>query len=175
MSRQAQLLVRVEGFSLVDTAMVLDITPEEVSLLLGQLEQEKGAQPVAQTLIIEDEPLISLQLESLVAELGHNVIGSAPTRRQAVHMAKNRTIDLVLSDVQLADNSSGIDAVMEIQKAATPWVIFITAYPERLLTGDRPEPLFLLSKPFDSDAVKATISQALFLARSGRPSATLGA
>ena len=41
-------------------------------------------------------------------------------------------------------------------------MIFITAFPERLLTGERPEPTFLVTKPFNPDMVKALISQALF-------------
>jgi hypothetical protein len=41
-------------------------------------------------------------------------------------------------------------------------VIFITAYPERLLTGERPEPAFLITKPFQPETVKAAIGQALF-------------
>ena len=41
-------------------------------------------------------------------------------------------------------------------------VIFITAYPERLLTGAKPEPTFLIRKPYRPDEVKAVISQALF-------------
>jgi hypothetical protein len=44
-------------------------------------------------------------------------------------------------------------------------VIFITAYPERLLTGERPEPTFLVTKPFRPEVVKAIISQALFFDR----------
>jgi hypothetical protein len=40
--------------------------------------------------------------------------------------------------------------------------IFITAFPERLLTGEKPEPVFLITKPFDIDIVKAVTSQALF-------------
>jgi CheY-like chemotaxis protein len=69
---------------------------------------------------------------------------------------------MVLADIQLADGSSGIDAVNEILMAFKLPVIFITAYPERLLTGERPEPTFLITKPFQPEIVKAVISQALF-------------
>ena len=41
-------------------------------------------------------------------------------------------------------------------------MIFITAFPERLLTGERPEPTFLITKPFQRSTVKAAIAQALF-------------
>jgi CheY-like chemotaxis protein len=69
---------------------------------------------------------------------------------------------MVLADIQLADGSSGIDAVNDILTTFKLPVIFITAYPERLLTGERPEPTFLITKPFQPEIVKAVISQALF-------------
>jgi DNA-binding LytR/AlgR family response regulator len=69
---------------------------------------------------------------------------------------------MILADIQLADGSSGIDAVNEILGVLDVPVVFITAYPERLLTGERPEPAFLITKPFKPEMVKAVISQALF-------------
>ena len=65
-------------------------------------------------------------------------------------------------DIQLADDSSGIDAVKDILHEFKVPVIFITAFPERLLTGERPEPTFLITKPFQRSTVKAQIAQALF-------------
>jgi CheY-like chemotaxis protein len=77
--------------------------------------------------------------------------------------------DLILADIQLADNSSGIDAVADLlEELGDVPVIFITAYPERLLTGDRPEPTYLVTKPFQEQTVRAAISQALFFG-SSRP------
>ena len=116
-------------------------------------------------LIIEDEPIIALDIEALVGDLGHRVVGIARTHREAVILVASKTPGLVLADIQLADGSSGLDAVNEILTAVNVPVIFITAYPERLLTGDKPEPAFLITKPFQPDAVKAAISQALFFDR----------
>jgi CheY-like chemotaxis protein len=86
----------------------------------------------------------------------------ARTQAEAVAAAERRRPGMVLADIQLADGSSGIDAVNEILTAFKVPVIFITAYPERLLTGERPEPTFLITKPFQPEIVKAVISQALF-------------
>ena len=72
---------------------------------------------------------------------------------------------MILADIQLADGSSGLEAVNEILGMLEVPVIFITAYPERFLTGSRPEPAFLITKPFLTDTVKAVISQALFFQR----------
>jgi len=76
---------------------------------------------------------------------------------------------LVLADILLADGSSGLDAVNEILRTISVPVIFVTAYPQRLLTGTRPEPTFLITKPFHPNNVKAIISQALFFDIRGRP------
>jgi CheY-like chemotaxis protein len=116
-------------------------------------------------LIIEDEPIIALDIEAMVLELGHDVTGIARTRKDAIAMVKARRPGLVLADIQLADGSSGLDAVNDILENIEVPVIFITAYPERLLTGDKPEPAFLITKPFQPEAVKAAISQALFFER----------
>ena len=75
----------------------------------------------------------------------------------------------MLADIQLADGSSGIDAVKDILEQISVPVIFITAFPERLLTGERPEPTFLITKPFQPNAIRAAISQALFFSTEAQP------
>ena len=101
-------------------------------------------------------------------ELGHRVLDLAATRSEAVAAVAQKAPGLVLADIQLADGSSGLDAVDDILAIDSVPVIFITAYPERLLTGDRPEPTYLITKPFQEDTVRAAISQALFFG-SSRP------
>jgi DNA-binding response OmpR family regulator len=113
-------------------------------------------------LIIEDEPLIAMDIEDIVSRLGHRIIGVARTRKEAGELADRNKPGIILADIQLADGSSGIDAVNDLLVSFEVPVIFITAYPERLLTGDRPEPAFLITKPFAPDMVKAMVSQALF-------------
>lgn len=160
--RQAFLLAALEDFSTADIAEILATSEAEVRRLVDIAGREISEQIAARVLIIEDEPLISLDLEGIVTEIGHDVVGIAQTRDEAVVLASEKRPGLVLADVQLADGSSGIDAVSDILKAVDIPVIFITAYPERLLTGEGVEPTFLLSKPFRPEMVKAVISQALF-------------
>ena len=164
-SRQAFLLRTVEGFSAQDAAAILDIPVAQVAELVQAAGREIAAQVATNVLIIEDEPLIALDIEQLVTDLGHSVAGIARTHKEAVALAKATRPGLVLADIQLADGSSGLEAVHEILDGFEVPVIFITAYPERLLTGQRPEPTFLLTKPFQPDMVKASISQALFFDR----------
>lgn len=163
--RQAFLLHSVEGFSREEVALVLNRSISETGRLLDQAAHEIAEQVATSVLIIEDEPIIALDIEAMVQDLGHHVIGIARTHREAVAMVKTRTPGLVLADIQLADGSSGLEAVNEILIGVNVPIIFITAYPERLLTGEKPEPAFLITKPFQPEAVKAAISQALFFDR----------
>ncbi|GGC63093.1 response regulator [Chelatococcus reniformis] len=163
--RQAFLLRTVEGFSLEEAASILDVPMEEARQLIDEAGREIAEQVATDVLIIEDEPVIAMDLESLVEEMGHTVTATARTHSEAVLAAQKHRPGLVLADIQLADGSSGIDAVNEMISSFSVPVIFITAYPERLLTGERPEPAFLITKPFQIDTVKAAISQALFFDR----------
>ena len=162
LSRQALLLTAMEGFSPEDTAYLIDSDREEVDALVASALVEIERQTKAEVLIIEDEPIIAMDLETIVRDLGHDVTGVAVTRDEALALALARRPGLVLADIQLADDSSGIDAVKDILAEFSVPVIFITAFPERLLTGERPEPTFLITKPFQRSTVKAAIAQALF-------------
>ena len=170
--RQAFLLRTVEGFSIEEVAMIMGVSTTDAAALVQTAGQEIAEQVATDVLIIEDEPIIALDIETMVEELGHTVTGVARTQREAIALVAKKRPGLVLADIQLADGSSGLDAVNEILSSIDVPVIFITAYPERLLTGDRPEPAFLITKPFQPEAVKAAISQALFFdRRAGRKAA----
>lgn len=161
-SRQAFLLTALEGFTPSEAAEILGEPAHAVEDLIAEAQADIDAELATDVLIIEDEAIISADIESLVRELGHRVTGTATTHDEAVDAAARHQPGLVLADIQLADGSSGIDAVKDILKRFDVPVIFITAFPERLLTGERPEPTFLITKPFQPETVKAAISQALF-------------
>jgi DNA-directed RNA polymerase specialized sigma24 family protein/CheY-like chemotaxis protein len=160
--REAFLLRSLEGFSLEQTAEILGIAASEAEDLIDEANREIAEQLTTSVLIIEDEPITALDIEDLVKSLGHTVTSTARTHKEAIDAIEADQPGLVLADIQLADGSSGIEAVKEILTKISPPVIFITAYPERLLTGERPEPTFLISKPYDPAAVRAMISQVLF-------------
>ena len=161
-SRQAFLLTALEGFTPSEAAQILDTSFDEVEQLISEAQAEIDAELATDVLIIEDEPVIAADIEALVRELGHEVVDIAATRKEAIDAAMRKRPGLVLADIQLADGSSGIDAVKDILGRFDVPVIFITAFPERLLTGERPEPTFLITKPFQPETVKAAIGQALF-------------
>jgi DNA-directed RNA polymerase specialized sigma24 family protein len=160
--RAALLLVAMESFETFEAAQVLGISGEELGERLVRAQSELEAELATDVLIIEDEPIIALDLTRLVRELGHLVTGTASTRDEAVALAKEHRPGLVLADIRLADGSSGMDAAADILALFDVPVIFITAFPEHLLTGQGPEPAFLITKPFREEAVKALIGQALF-------------
>ncbi len=160
--RQAFLLMAVEDFSLDDTAVILGVSSQQASAYYDEANRQISQMIASDILIIEDEPLIAMDLEEIVTSLGHNLVGVARTRDEAVSIVARRKPQLVLSDIQLADGSSGIDAVNDILRDQDVPVIFITAFPERLLTGMKAEPTFLITKPFSPEMVKALIAQALF-------------
>ena len=146
---------------------MLDKSPDTVNELISQAGREIAEQVATEVLIIEDEPIIALDIEATMQELGHNVIGIARTHREAVESVRKRRPGIVLADILLADGSSGLAAVNEILTSINVPVIFITAYPERLLTGEKPEPTYVITKPFRTETVSATVSQALFFGGSG--------
>jgi CheY-like chemotaxis protein len=160
--RAALLLTAVEAFSLEEAAFIVDETPEEVERGILEAQKTIDSQLASKVLIIEDEPIIALDLENLVTELGHKVVAIAATRAEAVAKAHSERPGLVLADINLGEGGSGIDAVSDILAAFDIPVIFITAYPEKLLTGERPEPTYLIAKPFLPETVQATVGQALF-------------
>jgi DNA-directed RNA polymerase specialized sigma24 family protein len=169
--RQAFLLVAVEGFSDDEAAEILDATEGEFQSLISQASNEISRQVATDILIIEDEPLIAMDIEQMVESLGHRVVGTARTHKEAAALFGRTHPRMILADIQLADGSSGIDADNEILQSTSLPVIFITAFPERLLTGERPEPAFLVTKPFNPEMVKALISQALFFDRQAKAAA----
>jgi DNA-directed RNA polymerase specialized sigma24 family protein len=163
--RQAFLLISVEGFSEEHAAWILDVGTPTLRNLVEESGRELAAQIATDVLIIEDEALIALDLKALVENIGHKVIGVARTRAEAAATARIRRPGLILADIQLADGSSGLDAVNDLLNMFEVPVIFITAFPERYLTGDRPEPTFLVSKPYQAATLSALVSQALFFER----------
>ncbi|MCB5409929.1 response regulator [Pseudogemmobacter faecipullorum] len=164
-AREALLLHMFEGFSFEQIGVILGVSASESEALTDTALGEVAQSVLGRVMIIEDEAIIALDLSAIVESLGHHVTGIARTRDEAVALAQSDRPDLILADIQLADNSSGVDAVSDILAGFTDLpVIFITAFPERLLTGQRPEPAFLINKPYSEEQVRLSISQALFFA-----------
>lgn len=162
-AQQALLLHANEEFSVPEIAEILGVMDDAADTLITQARKDIKNNVKGSVLIIEDEAMIAMDLENITRDLGHRVTGSAPTRSHAIVLAQGEKPDLILSDIKLADGSSGIDAVEDILEntAETP-VIFITAFPELLLTAQRKEPAFVITKSYTEDQVESAVSQAMF-------------
>lgn len=165
--RQILALVALEGFSLSEAAAVMGCSRAAAEALLGQAKEELCGQRATRVLIIEDEPVIALDIAATIEQSGHTVVGIAATHREAVEVATREDPELILADIKLADDSSGVAAVREIVAGHTVSVVFITAFPDRLVTEDRPEPIYLVTKPFDPRLLRVSISQALAARQAG--------
>lgn len=163
MERETLLLTTLAEFSVDAAADILNVDRDEALGYLERARADLNSQTATRVLIIEDEPIIAFDLAKTVTEMGHTVIGIADTCDRAVELARAKRPGIVLADIQLRDGSSGIDAANEITDAMDVPVVFVTAFPERLLTGEQREPTYLITKPFDTDVLRVTISQALLL------------
>ena len=163
LARKALLLVVMEDFSLDEAAIALGVVEDEVESLIAEAQKRIDEEISTRIMIIEDEPLISGHLKQIIQDMGHEIVGIATTHSQATELANKTTPELIVADIQLADASSGIDAVDEIMSFGKRPVVFVTAFPKRLLTGEKPEPAFMVPKPFSPKAIRAIISQALFV------------
>jgi DNA-directed RNA polymerase specialized sigma24 family protein/CheY-like chemotaxis protein len=163
LDRQVLLLVSLEGFTISDAARILDISEDEAHDKLNEARTEIQRQTGARVLIVEDEPVIAMDIAAIVRSIGHTVVGVAATKDKAVMLAEEHRPGLVLADIQLKDGDSGIATVQEILTSIDVPVIFVTGFPERLLTGEHVEPAFLITKPFDPETLKIAIGQALSL------------
>ena len=164
-SREALLLRTIEELRYDQIARVMQIDQPEAEELVQIALNEMGAVLRGKVMVIEDEMIIAMDLKGIVQAMGHSVTGVARTHSAAIELAGAQRPDLILADIQLADGSSGVDAVNQLlaEMGDIP-VIFITAFPERLLTGERPEPAFLISKPYSEEQVRSAVSQAMFFA-----------
>jgi RNA polymerase sigma factor (sigma-70 family) len=159
--RRVLLLVAVEDFSYEAVAQILGLDTEAVRRHFTKARRDLDEQVTCTVLIMEDEPLIAMELCRIVQEMGLTVVGTASRQDDALEAVERDRPGLVLADIQLQDNGSGIVAAHGILQQLNVPIVFVTGYPDRLLTGEGFEPAFIVTKPFREDALKATIAQAL--------------
>lgn len=147
--RQLLLLTSLEDVPIDDAAAIVGVPASEAAGLLAEARTRLRAAAATDVLIIEDEPIIAMDIEELVESCGHRVVGVAATEVDAVRMAETSRPGLILADINLGAGGNGSSAVARIMRHHYAPVIFVTAYPERLLTGEAFEPAFVITKPFE--------------------------
>lgn len=159
--RELLLLTTLEGLSTNRAAQVLDLTPEDAKKYLTEALAALRTATSTSILIIEDEPIIAMDIEDIVLKYGHSVAGIAGTHKDAVRLAKDTKPGLILADISLGKGGNGMEAVAEILGTMEVPVIFVTAYPECLLTGNTIEPSFVITKPFNPLTLATATYQAI--------------
>ncbi len=159
--RMLLLLTALEEQPLTAAAAACRISPAEAEAELRVARDGLRTGVTARVLIIEDEPIIALDIQELVERCGHSVVGIAATETEAVEIARAERPGLVLADINLGAGGDGASAVARILRDLTAPVIFVTAYPERLLTGEAVEPAFVITKPFDPTTLAVATYQAV--------------
>lgn len=159
--RQLIVLADLEGISVSDAANVLGLERDAATSLLNEAREQLRKATATDVLIIEDEFVIAMDISNLVTTAGHRVVGIASDHAAAVALAKEKKPGLILADINLGTGGSGNEAVAEILVNHDVPVIFVTAYPERLLTGTQIEPNYVLTKPFDPMTLGVATFQAL--------------
>jgi CheY-like chemotaxis protein len=147
--RQLLLLTSLEEVNVEAAAPIVGVEQEEALIQLNAARDRLRTAAATDVLIIEDEPIIAMDIEELVASCGHRVVGVAATEADAVAMAEKSRPGLILADINLGQGGDGTSAVSRIMRNHYAPVIFVTAYPERLLTGEALEPAFVITKPFE--------------------------
>jgi DNA-directed RNA polymerase specialized sigma24 family protein/CheY-like chemotaxis protein len=159
--RRTLALIVVEEFTYEDTAYILGMTVDQVRRSVANARNELLSRVSVSVLIIEDEQIVASDIARIVEDMGHRVAGMAAHQAQSVSLAEELKPGLVLADIRLEDDGDGIAAAQRILEAYEVPIVFVTGYPERLLTGGGLEPAFVVAKPFDSEALKVTIAHAL--------------
>lgn len=152
LGRQMLLLTTLESVPPDMAARLLGVAPADAHAALESARSQVKDMASADILIIEDEPIIAMDLDLLVKRCGHRVIGIAGSEAQAVKMALANKPTLILADINLGrggDGSRAVGRILRLTDDSRIPVIFVTAYPERLLTGQTPEPALVITKPFD--------------------------
>ncbi|MBV9812781.1 MAG: response regulator [Acetobacteraceae bacterium] len=159
--RQLLLLTSLEEMSVSRAAAIVGLPEREAEQRLVGARERLRAAAATDVLIIEDEAIIAMDLEEVVEGCGHRVIGVAATEQEAVAVAQRERPGLILADVNLGPGGDGINAVARILRTHHVPVIFVTAYPERVLTGEAVEPTYVITKPFDPLQLAITTYQAV--------------
>ncbi len=111
-------------------------------------------------LIVEDEVIAASYLKQIVTKAGYEVIGTADTGKDAIKLAKSKKPDLILMDIMLKDNISGVDAAVNIFYSDPEiMIVFLTAYTEASMieTAKEANTVGYFLKPYNKEQIVANL------------------
>jgi DNA-binding LytR/AlgR family response regulator len=115
-------------------------------------------------LVVEDESIVSKDIQQTLKKLGYQVVGSADNAEDAVKLATELKPDLVLMDIMIKGNKTGIDAAKEIKEKQDIPVIFLTAYADTdtIAKAKEAEPHGYIIKPYKEVDLHTSIEMVLY-------------
>lgn len=111
-------------------------------------------------LIVEDEFLIALELESLLQDAGHDVVGIAASSAEALSLGRELRPDLAFVDIHLADGLTGIDVARRLAGEQDVTVLFMTANAKRI-PEDCAGACGVIAKPYTERGVREALAYVL--------------
>jgi DNA-binding NarL/FixJ family response regulator len=127
------------------------------------MQSERPADGHSRVLIVEDDYLIAMEAESVLADAGFELVGIAATADEAIEMAMRGRPALALMDIRLAGRRDGVDAALELYREHGIRCIFATAHSDReVLERAEPAcPLGWLQKPYTMPSLVEAVRRAL--------------
>lgn len=115
-------------------------------------------------LVVEDESIVSKDIQHSLKKLGYNVVGSSSTGEKAIELALELKPDIVLMDIMLKGEMTGIKAAENIRASINIPVIYLTAYADEgtLAKAKVTEPYGYIIKPFKEIDIHTSIEMALY-------------
>ena len=115
-------------------------------------------------LVVEDESIVSKDIQHSLKKLGYNVVGASATGEKAIELANSEHPDIVLMDIMLKGEMNGIEAADRIKKDLSIPIIFLTAYADELTLSKAKvtQPYGYILKPFKEIDLHTTIEMAIY-------------
>ena len=159
----AVLLNDVLGFTKDEINRVIEPTSNSVTELIVTGRVMHASTAKGSVVIIEDEALIASDLSMIVGGLGAKVVGSAKNAKEASSLILKYQPDLIFADFNLEDEKTGVDVVQESRAYHQCPVVFVTGFPEDVLSGSEREPDVVIGKPYSVESIRAAAAHCLSL------------
>lgn len=120
--------------------------------------------PKTNVLVVEDESIVSKDIQHSLKKLGYNVVGAASTGERAFELAASEKPDIILMDIMLKGDINGIDTAQRVKEELQIPVIYLTAYADEstLEKAKVTEPYGYIIKPFKEVDLHTSIEMALY-------------
>ena len=114
--------------------------------------------------VVEDESIVSKDIQNSLIKIGYEVVGSSPTGEKAIEDIQNSSPDIVLMDIMLKGEINGIETAEIVRNNFSIPIIFLTAYTDEdtLQKAKITEPHGYILKPFKEIDLQTSIEMAIY-------------